>query len=335
MGLAGDPVGERREDPMTRVPGTDLFWYEARFEPDARLSYVFVRNFDERIPDPRNPRKVPALRFTPTGPERIELSSLAMPGWREPAHLREVAEPLRGRLEGFEVKAEAGPKATVSVYLPAGYQSGSVPLPAAYVFGGDDAREVGSVPRSLDNLVRVTVAPLLVVFVGKVDWTASPPKEDEEDLATAEFVARQVVPAVEARFRTGGEPAARAAVGAGFDGWTAAYAAFHFPDVFGLLATQSLFMLTAGETALLKEIRTADERPLRLYLDWGRYDLRGTREAWNMTDTNRRFAAFLRERGYRPAGGEANDGFGWASWRNRTQRVYESLFPAAPGAATP
>jgi hypothetical protein len=48
-----------------------------------------------------------------------------------------------------------------------------------------------------------------------------------------------------------------------------------------------------------------------------------------MTETNRRFAAFLRERGYRPAGGEASDGAGWASWRNRTDRVFEAMFPAA------
>jgi hypothetical protein len=82
----------------------------------------------------------------------------------------------------------------------------------------------------------------------------------------------------------------------------------------GLLATQSLFMLSSSENDLQKEVKTAEERPLRVYLDWGRYDLRGTREAWDMAETNRRFAAFLRERGYRPAGGETNDGAGWASW---------------------
>jgi hypothetical protein len=49
---------------------------------------------------------------------------------------------------------------------------------------------------------------------------------------------------------------------------------------------------------------------------------------------NRRFDAFLRERGYRPAGGEVADGFGWPSWRTRTDRLFETLFPARP-AATP
>jgi enterochelin esterase-like enzyme len=118
-------------------------------------------------------------------------------------------------------------------------------------------------------------------------------------------------------------------IGHGFGGFLAAYSVFHFPRVFELLATQSLAMLSSTEADLQKEIRAAEERPLRLYMDWGRYDMRGTRENWDMTETNRRFAAFFRERGYRPAGGEANDGAGWPSWRNRTDRLFQSLFPLA------
>ncbi len=67
-----------------------------------------------------------------------------------------------------------------------------------------------------------------------------------------------------------------------------------------------------------------------MYLDWGRYDHHATREAWDMGGANARFAAFLRERGYKPAGGEAPEGAGWAGWRNRTDRVFETLFPPLP-----
>lgn len=335
MGLVGDLVGERREDPMTRVPGTDLFWYAARLEPDARVSYQFVRNYDETILDPRNPRKAPAVRYTATGIEKLEVSSLVMPGRAEPSHLQDAPADRRGRMEALEVKNAAGAKVSVQVYLPAGYDGATTRLPAAYVLGGNLAREFGLVPRSLDNLVGRSVAPLVAAFVGDIDWGAAKPKDDEAAQAEAEFLAKEVVPAVDEHFRTRGEPTSRAAVGCGFDGWTAAYAAFHFPEVFGAVGTQSLFMLSEGETELQKEVRTADERPLKFYVDWGRYDLRGTREAWDMTQANRRFAAFLRERGYRPAGGEANDGTGWASWRNRTDRLFASLFPAGLQNARP
>ncbi len=49
-----------------------------------------------------------------------------------------------------------------------------------------------------------------------------------------------------------------------------------------------------------------------------------------MRRANQRFDAFLRERGYSPAGGEVPEGAGWAGWRNRTDRVFEALFPAPP-----
>jgi hypothetical protein len=52
-----------------------------------------------------------------------------------------------------------------------------------------------------------------------------------------------------------------------------------------------------------------------------------------------RFADFLRERGYKPAGGRVPDGSDWAGWRNRTDRVFGTLFPPAaqgvPAAGAP
>jgi hypothetical protein len=48
-----------------------------------------------------------------------------------------------------------------------------------------------------------------------------------------------------------------------------------------------------------------------------------------MRRANQRFDAFLRARGYSPAGGEVPEGAGWGGWRNRTDRVFEALFPAS------
>ena len=41
----------------------------------------------------------------------------------------------------------------------------------------------------------------------------------------------------------------------------------------------------------------------------------------------RRFNELLRSKGYEPRGGEAKDGDGWASWRNRTDQLFAALFP--------
>ena len=86
-------------------------------------------------------------------------------------------------------------------------------------------------------------------------------------------------------------------------------------------------MLDTDEAELYTLFRRAADRPLRVYHDWGRYDAHATREHWDMRITNARLNARLREKGYQPAGGEAPDGVGWGSWRNRTDRLFAVLFP--------
>ena len=110
---------------------------------------------------------------------------------------------------------------------------------------------------------------------------------------------------------------------------TAIFAAFAEPGLFGALGVQSVFLLDVIEMALKPHVRPASERPLRVYHDWGLYGHASTREGRDLRAANRRFNEYLRSKGYEPAGGEAKDGDGWASWRNRTDRLFAALFPPA------
>jgi enterochelin esterase-like enzyme/outer membrane protein assembly factor BamB len=325
VGIVTDLIGVRREDPLQRVPGTDLFFYEAQVEPAARVSYQFITDFGKAAPDPRNPRRVPGER------PREEASSLAMPGWREPAHLSDPPEGRRGRLETMEFASSVrqGAKATLHVYVPFGYDSAKDRYPVAYVLDGDGAREQGLVPRSLDNLMPERVAPALVVFHGRMDWGSWKPQPftGQETEAELEVLAKEIVPLVDSRFRTLAEPGARAIVGHSMGGFTATLAASDEPGLFGALGLQSVFLLDVIENALKPNIRTAAERPLRVYHDWGLYGHASTREASDMRAANRRLNEYLRSKGYQPMGGEAKDGTGWASWRNRTDQLFAALFP--------
>ena len=340
VGIAGDMNGDRREDPMWRASGTDLFWYETRLESDARINYHFVRNFEERLPDPRNPWRVPGPPSGMFGPFPNEQSSLAMPGFKAPDHLGEAEGKRRGRLEHhvLESAKRPGAKIAVTVYLPSGYDQAQDRLPVALVMDGDGARDQGLVPRSLDNLVPQRVAPVLVAFLGAPEWGAKPPAYEEEGEAVAELLARDVVGFLDGHYRTDPGPERRAVIGAGFSAYDAASVVFRRPFVFGALGLQSIAMLDTDDELLRKQAPLATEAPLRIYLDWGRYDRRATREAWDMRATNARFTAFLRERGYRPAGGEVPEGSGWAGWRNHTDRLFGTLFPsrrAASAAGSP
>lgn len=324
MGFAGDLIGIRREDPMRRVPGTDLFFYEARVEPDARISYQFVRNFEKPGPDPRNAQRVPWFRG--------EASSLAIGGWREPAHLAMAPEGRRGRLEKVEFASSLRPgtKVTLHVYVPAGYDASSERYPVAYVLDGDAAREQGLVPRSLDNLMPERVAKALVVFRGPIDWGTWKPQQEEEFPASVELLVKEMVPFVDARFRTLAEARARAVIGHSWEGIGALAAAFDETGRFGALGLQSLAILDTPEAMLKPLVRGPAERPLRVYHDWGRYEVRSTRENADMRVNNLRMNQYLRERGYQPVGGEAPEGTAWGSWRNRTDRLFETLLPPRP-----
>lgn len=182
-------------------------------------------------------------------------------------------------------------------------------------------------PRSFDNLVPQRVAPAIVVFLGRIDWGPKRPGPMETVDATIELLAKDVVPLVDARFRTVAEPRARAAVGRGIEAVIATAAAFADPGLFGALAIQSAFLLDVVEAHVSARVRPASDRPLRVYHDWGLYGHASTREARDFRAANRRFNDFLRAKGHLPAGGEAKDGDGWASWRNRTDQLFAALFP--------
>jgi len=325
MGIVGDMIGSRREDRMQRVPGTDLFHYSIRLEPSARVGYRFVRNLDESLLDPRNPRVAPDQENPVFWGE---LSWVSTPGWEAPAHLREPAA-ARGRVESVELETghfEA--KRQLEVYLPPGYDSGEERYPVVYLHAGHDAFQYGELARSLDNLVADAVAGPLIVVAVHPPGNPMPETWGPGRAGFVSMLVEEVVPLVDARYRTHAERGSRAVAGVGATGLSALFAAFEHPEVFGGVASQSLMVLTEQETQVAELLARSGDPSLRIYLGWGRYDLRGSLEGWDMTAANRRLAARLRERGYELAGGEALDGFGWGSWKNRTDRVYRALFPA-------
>lgn len=318
VALAGEMFGARWEEPMIRVDGTDLFYYTLELEPDARLSYVLIEDFRE-IPDPRNPRRTTTQILTRDmemsfSGEEYEMSWLAMPKWRRPAHLDEAPAASRGRLESHRFEsARLGGEIELEVYVPHGYDdTEDRRYPVAYVHGDASTRRRSAIPNSLDNLIGKTVQPVLVVFVRAEHYPA---------------FSEEVVPWIDGRYRTDASPPARANVGAGWSGFPALLATLGRGDLFGKVAVQSPFLFTREELVLAPLVEGLGEDAPQVYLDWGSYDLRSPQEPWSMVEANRRLAAELRRQGIEVAGGEVHDGTGWPSWRNRTDRLFETLFP--------
>ncbi len=327
LAIAGDMIGSRYERPMTRVAGTNLFYFSTELEPDARVSYRFIRDYEE-IVDPRNPRRTMTAAYARDmepgrNENETEMSWMAMPGWVAPAHLEEPpADAPRGRLVAHELESQVyGDRHRVQVYLPAGYDQGETRYPVAYYHGGVGALRRGQLPTTLDNLLGRQVAPLIAVFIERAaEWIPD---------RYAEMWAEELVPFIDAQYRTIRESTARASIGGGDNAYQACYVVFKKPGVAGKLSSQSIGGLSfEDKTEGLKGlVRSSSDQPLEVYMDWGIYDLQSPQEAWDRRSQARDLRDFLVGRGYKVAGDQVHDGAGWPSWRNRTDVVLRTLFP--------
>lgn len=328
LAIAGDFIGARQERRMTRFEGADLFYYSVRLDADARVSYLFLRDY-EPITDPLNPR---ASFSELVGPDMevgigqdvyTPMSALPMQEWHEPEFLRDPQPNVaRGRVVDAKVDSEVlGRKHGVKVYLPPDYGESDHRYRTVYIHGGQPALKFSRIPQSLDQLIAAGQEPVIAVFIDAV----APPE-------TSEYVAmwaQELVPAVDRDYRTVSDRAGRAHWGTGPNDAFAILCALRRPDLAAGLALQTPVSSFFMRGLLEPEIRSSQAADsLRVYLDWGRYDLFNPHEGWDMREWGQTLSRKFRESGFQVTGGEVPAGSGWVSWRTRTDVVLRELFPA-------
>ena len=175
--------------------------------------------------------------------------------------LRPLTERLSGRLEAFEYDSSLlanNPLADPSlrqhpVYLPPGYDDSdqvSTRYPvlwslAAYTSAGPAQvawRNHGeSLPQRLDRLITCgEMPPAVVVFpdcytsLGGNQYVNSPALG-----AYADYLAHELVPAIDARYRTLASPKSRALFGKSSGGFGALHLAMHYPQVWSAAASHA------------------------------------------------------------------------------------------------
>ncbi|MCI0693411.1 PQQ-binding-like beta-propeller repeat protein [candidate division KSB1 bacterium] len=318
LAIMGDMFDLGQQSVMFRVPGTDLYYYTIEVEPDARLNYRFVKNFEQRITDPLNP--VSAGGFLG------RFSELAMPKFKRPTHLDEPTG-ARGTIDSlqFESKVFAGSRA-LQIYLPSGYANSSKRYPVVYVNYGQQALRMGKMANTLDNLIGKTIEPVIAVFIHAPNSFTEYARAQRDKYA--EMVAQELVPFIDAKYRTLTRPEARAFMGADEGGYAAFYATFKYPGTFAHVGGQSTHLFPTESEPLKNMIKASKKLDLNIYLDWGTYDHRTT-GSFDWAEFNSAFAKMLEEQGYKINGGQVHDGFDWASWRTRTDRVLETFFSLA------
>ncbi|MCP4664682.1 MAG: hypothetical protein GY856_55575, partial [bacterium] len=174
---------------------------------------------------------------------------------------------------------------------------------------------------SLDHLIGESVAPLVVAFVTLI-W----PDHNPGSPQFAKALAEELIPLLDHTYRTAARPQARGILGVHDCSFATTYAVFDQPDLFGKAAVVSFFHRDLRDE-LTARIEKGAKLEVDFYLEWSRHDWTDPLRGRDARAETRQLAEMLEQRGYRIHTLEVGDGFGWASWRTRTDRILETLFP--------
>ncbi|MEM9290612.1 MAG: PQQ-binding-like beta-propeller repeat protein [Acidobacteriota bacterium] len=315
LALVGYLFPDGNEARMFRIPGTDLWFHSVVLPPASQFAYTYSV-FDESFPDPRNPLTQGAGAFAQ--------SVLTTEGWIAPAHLEEIPEGPRGRLEAFTWKSEIlDNEREVQVYLPVGYDESEERYPVLFVNSGDLLLSDGYFDRALDHLIGARVAPLIAVFVPRSD-----PAEFGGD-GTGDFtraLTQELLPRIDSTYRTRASREARGILGVGSGAFAALYSTFHERGSFSRVAALSYYHGNL-RPALMEGIESEGEEVHALFL-WSSHDYADPAEDFIARRDAQEVAATVKESGGSPTILEVTDGAGWGMWTAAYDRILEWFFPA-------
>ncbi len=299
--------------PMVKLSSTDLWYVSQTFERDARLDYKFVLNGSNWILDPRNPHTVSG-GFGPN-------SELAMPDYVQPWDIAYRAGAKHGRSESLSLHSGIrGTNYTVQVFLPFGYDSTSAAYPSVYFQDGGEYVSLGSSINVLNNLIDSgLVRPLIAVFVTPINRNGEYAGSLRNDYMN--FFVSELVPYIDAHYRTIAEPRFRAVLGDSYGGNISGLISYTHPEVFGNCGLHSAaFQPNSYEVYNLIAGGSSKSDSLRFAGVWGTYEL-------PIPQVMHAFRDSLTAKGYYFPTRERHEGHSWGLWRATTSFLLESFFP--------
>jgi enterochelin esterase-like enzyme len=308
----GEPEERLADTAMAALEGTSWYYLKRRLHPEARIEYAIARESTEDAAldlDPENPRIVEGFSRS--------YSELRMSAHRDAPELVEDPSLPRGRIVETEIESRIrGNRRKVLVYLPPGYEeSGELRYPTAYFGDASDYVSRVPVPRILDYVIaRGAVAPLIAVFVEPV------PRSEEYRMNEQyrRFLAEELVPWIDGRYRTIASPESRAILGGSRGGLAAADAAYFHADTFGACGA---IAPATSPTNLVDVVARGEVKPVRFFVLVGLYDLDWRPDGIALHEA-------LRTQGYDVGFLEIPEGHSWNAWKSHIDDVLVYLFPA-------
>ncbi|HMM12078.1 MAG TPA: alpha/beta hydrolase-fold protein [Bacteroidales bacterium] len=299
-----------------RLAGTHIWWLLKTFPPDARLDYKIVAN-GNWILDTDNPY----VQYSGFGPN----SELRMPQWVFPEETRLQNGTLRGTLSEAKLITSSaqnlGYQVRYRVYTPHNYAN-LTKLPVVYVTDGHEYADdrLGAMLIVLDNLIHQNkIRPVMAVFIDPRDPATGNNRRMNEyraNIRFANFVADELVPAIDQAYKTDTAANQRAILGTSLGGWNSAFFGMMRYDRFRLIGIHS----PAFDNAIIQQLGNSPRLPLKIYMSTG-----------TIFDTQvqaRSMKAVLDEKGYPLRYTEVNQGHSWGNWRALIDEPLEYFFPA-------
>ncbi len=317
VSLAGDATGWSPNMTFSHIAGTTFYYFTTTYERDARLDYKLVINGSSWILDPKNPHTCSG-GFGPN-------SELRMPDYVVPPEISYYPAIPHGTITDTTFHSNIlGNNRPVRVYLPPGYPSGSDAYPVILFHDGPEYISLGNTNNIFDYLISEhLMTPVIGVFVPPVDRTAEYAGSKIDQFT--EFIASELMPVIDARYKTSADPARRAMAGASNGGNIALYIGMKHPELFGKIAAQSSNVINSISQTFSSEPKLN----LELYIDIGTYDLailipmvRGLRDV-------------IQAHGYTYQYQEWHEGHSWGNWKGHLKLPLMQFFSWSSGLNSP
>jgi enterochelin esterase-like enzyme len=286
------------------------------FRNDAKFEYKLIVD-GKWIADPSNPDKID----NGVGSEN---SIFTMPEYKPTVWDKEQGFKLGGsdeeratgkKLEEFDLQTKKFGARRIKVYLPPDYRRAKeARYPVLYLQDGSDYFRRGGAAVQQENLVKAgKIKPFIMVFIDPRERT----KEYWANDDWADFVAGELVPAIDKKYQTIPNRDGRALLGASLGGITSVWIGLKHPEKFARIGGQSSSFWVDNER-VVRELSKLDagKTKFKFYFDDGVFE--------GVADS-RRVNVMLRAKGYPVTYKETATGHTWTSWRDRLADAFIGL----------
>jgi enterochelin esterase-like enzyme len=204
------------------------------------------------------------------------------------------------------------------IYTPPGYDAkATTPYPLIVAFDGFEYRDTMPLPLILDTLLATKAAPAAVAVLIDDGESATRIADLGNAHRMVDFLSRQLVPHVRARWRVTTDPHRVIVTGSSAGGLAAAYVALEKPELFGNVLSQSGAFWRGAEASndapyewLTTQVTAKPRMDIRFYMDVGEYEDHATLggSGPNFLAANRRLRDALLAKGYRVTYAETPQG---------------------------